>query len=83
MARLTDYALKPPTLEGYGLAVAEQILRVWRGYGSAQGVKRNSDEYFAQTLLPEPRALAGLWARRCLAGASQLVVKTLCESITR
>ena len=65
--------------------MAERILRVWRGYGSAQGVKRYADEYFAQTLLPELRALRGFVGATVLvrsdATESQLVVQTIWDSI--
>lgn len=58
---------------------------MWRGYGSAPDVKRYTDEYFAQTLLPELRGLPGFVGATVLvrsdATETQLVVQTIWESI--
>ena len=72
-------------LEDSGLRVTEQIVRMWRGYGSAQGVKQYCDKHFAQTVLPQLRGLAGFVGATLLIRGdgveTELIVQTTWESI--
>jgi heme-degrading monooxygenase HmoA len=65
--------------------MAAGIARVWKGYGSAEGVRQYCDEYFSPTLLPELRRLNGFIRATVLlrerAEDSEVVVATVWESI--
>ncbi len=61
------------------------IVRVWRGYGTADGVGRYCRTHFATTVLPQLRSLAGFVdaqvLTRPLADETEVVVETRWESI--
>ncbi len=61
------------------------IVRIWRGYGTADGVERYWQTHFATTVLPQLRSLSGFVdARvlvRTLSDETELVVETRWESI--
>jgi hypothetical protein len=65
--------------------VTERVVRMWRGYESAQDVKRYCDKHFAQTVLPQLRALAGFVGAAVLirgdGAEAELVVQTTWVSI--
>ena len=56
------------------------VVRVWKGYGSPDGVERYCREHFVDTVLPQLRALDGFVAARVLvrllAGEAEVVVAT-------
>jgi len=47
-----------------------RIVRMWRGYGTAEGIARYCDEHFTPTLLPQLRALDGFLGARVLVGTT-------------
>jgi heme-degrading monooxygenase HmoA len=61
------------------------IVRVWKGYGSADGVRRYCDEHFRPTIVPQLEALDGFVRAtvmvRARAEDSELVVATVWESL--
>jgi heme-degrading monooxygenase HmoA len=65
--------------------MAAEIARVWKGYGSAEGVRQYCHEYFSPTLLPELQRLNGFVRATVLvrqrAADSEVVVATVWESI--
>jgi heme-degrading monooxygenase HmoA len=65
--------------------VAAQIVRVWKGYGTAEGVERYCENHFATTVLPQLRALQGFLSARVLvrsvADGTEVVVATVWDSI--
>jgi hypothetical protein len=65
--------------------MAAQIVRVWKGYGTADGVRRYCDDYFATTLLPQLREFTGFLGARLLVRAldneTELVVATVWQSM--
>jgi heme-degrading monooxygenase HmoA len=65
--------------------MADAIVRMWKGYGTAEGVRRYCDEHFPHSVLPELRKVAGFVRATLLvrAGASEteLVVATEWESL--
>jgi heme-degrading monooxygenase HmoA len=77
--------LSPGKFEDYGLGVTERVVRMWRGYGSAQEVKRYCDKHFVQTVLPQLRGLTGFVGATVLirgdGAETELVVQTTWESI--
>src|SRR5450432_1577604 len=66
-------------------SVVARVVRVWKGYGSAEGVDRYCHEHFAKTVLPQLRALEGFQSAQVLERASdgetQVVVATVWDSI--
>jgi hypothetical protein len=63
-----------------------RIVRVWKGYGTAEGVQRYCDEHFTKSVLPELRALDGFLSAQVLVrsaqhGPTELVVATVWDSI--
>ena len=65
--------------------MAAQIVRVWKGYGTIDGVQKYCDDHFTKTVLPHLRALGGfLGARvlvRSLGHETEVVVATIWDSI--
>jgi hypothetical protein len=61
------------------------IVRVWKGYGTADGVERYCRTHFATTVLPQLRSLAGFVEAqvltRPLSDETEVVVETRWESI--
>ncbi len=66
-------------------AMAAEIVRVWKGYGTVEGVERYCSDHFAKTVLPQLRALGGFRSARVLIRSvdneSEVVVATVWESI--
>jgi heme-degrading monooxygenase HmoA len=60
-------------------------MRVWKGYGTARGVRRYCDEHFALTVLPQLQALEGFVSATVLTQSSdnetKVVVATLWDSL--
>jgi Antibiotic biosynthesis monooxygenase len=65
--------------------MAAGIVRVWKGYGTAEGVQRYCDGHFVQTVLPQLRALHGFRGAnvlvRTLENDTEVVVATVWDSI--
>jgi heme-degrading monooxygenase HmoA len=65
--------------------VSEQVVRVWKGYGSAAGIQRYCDEHFRLVVLPQLRALDGFVGATVLARTrerdAEVVVTTRWDSI--
>jgi hypothetical protein len=65
--------------------MAARIVRVWKGYGTADGVQRYCDEHFKNTVLPRLRAIAGFSGAdvlvRSLDNGVEVVVATVWDSI--
>src|SRR3979411_503344 len=65
--------------------MAARIVRVWKGYGSADGVQRYCDHHFAHAVLPQLRSLTGFLSAKVLVRAleneTEVVVATVWESI--
>jgi heme-degrading monooxygenase HmoA len=65
--------------------MSDRVVRVWKGYGSAEGVERYSREHFAAVVLPGLRALDGFVGARALVrpleDETELVVATVWESM--
>jgi hypothetical protein len=65
--------------------MASQIVRVWKGYGTADGVERYCCNHFANRVLPRLRALQGFLRAdvlvRTLATETEVVVATVWDSI--
>jgi heme-degrading monooxygenase HmoA len=61
------------------------IVRVWTGYGTAEGVQRYCQEHFPGSVLPQLRALRGFRAARLLVraedGHTRLAVETEWDSL--
>jgi hypothetical protein len=64
--------------------MAARIVRVWKGYGTAEGVQRYCDDHFTLTVLPQLRALEGFLDAsvlvRSLANETEVVVATVWDS---
>jgi heme-degrading monooxygenase HmoA len=62
-----------------------RIVRVWKGYGTAEGVERYCSNHFAHTVLPQLRALEGFLSARVLVRSlddgTEVVVATVWDSI--
>lgn len=65
--------------------MTSRVIRIWKGYGTADGADRYCREHFSQTLLPQLRALSGFLDANVLARSSgaetEVVVATCWESI--
>jgi hypothetical protein len=65
--------------------VAARIVRVWKGYGTADGVQRYCDDHFTKTVLPQLRALGGFLSAHVLVrpieNGTEVVVATVWDSI--
>ncbi len=61
------------------------VVRVWKGYGTAEGVERYCHEHFSTTVLPQLQALSGFLDAnvlvRSLEDVTEVVVATVWESI--
>jgi heme-degrading monooxygenase HmoA len=57
------------------------IARVWRGRGSADGIRRYCHEHFEPVVLPALRNLPGFVAAEVLAADDEVVVVTRWESL--
>ena len=68
-------------------AMVAGMVRVWKGYGTAEGVRRYCEEHFAYAVLPQLRALDGFVKAdvlvRSIGGEneSEVVVATQWESL--
>ena len=66
-------------------SVAARIVRVWKGYGTADGVEQYCSNHFANTVLPQLRALEGFLSAkvlvRSLDNETEVVVATVWDSI--
>jgi len=64
---------------------ASRVVRVWKGYGTADGVHRYCHEHFAATVLPALRTVSGFVGANVLVrpvdDAVQVVVATIWDSI--
>lgn len=62
-----------------------RVVRVWRGYGTAEGVDRYCRMHFADTVLPQLRALDGFLDANVLIRSAgdetEVVVATVWESL--
>jgi heme-degrading monooxygenase HmoA len=65
--------------------VADGVIRVWKGFGTPDGVRRYCEEHFVQVVLPELRALDGFVGATVLVRSresdTELVVATRWDSI--
>lgn len=65
--------------------MTEQVVRFWRGYGSAAGVQRYCDEHFKLVVLPQLRTLQGFVGATLVARTRErdmeVVVTTRWDSI--
>jgi heme-degrading monooxygenase HmoA len=65
--------------------MAAHIVRVWKGYGTRDGVQQYCEDHFTNTVLPQLRALAGFDGARLLVrlvdNETEVVVVTLWDSI--
>jgi Antibiotic biosynthesis monooxygenase len=61
------------------------IVRVWKGYGTANVVQRYCDDHFARTVLPQLRALGGFIGAKVLVRSLddevEVVVATVWDSL--
>jgi heme-degrading monooxygenase HmoA len=64
--------------------MANQIVRVWKGYGTQSGVERYCHEHFQNSVLPHLRSIDGFVDARVLTRAgrdeTEVVVATVWES---
>lgn len=62
-----------------------RIVRVWKGYGTAEGVDRYCREHFSKTVLPQLRGVDGFLDANVLVrsseGETHVVVATVWDSI--
>jgi hypothetical protein len=67
------------------MRMAGQIVRVWRGYGTVEGVDRYCREHFRNSVLPHLRSIEGFVDARVLTraagGETEVVVATTWRSI--
>jgi hypothetical protein len=60
-------------------------LRVWKGYGTADGVQRYCDNHFTNSVLPQLRAVGGFLSAsvlvRSVANETEVVVATVWDSL--
>jgi heme-degrading monooxygenase HmoA len=65
--------------------MANQIVRVWKGYGTQAGVERYCREHFPNSVLPQLRSIDGFVSAKVVTreagGETQLVVATVWDSI--
>jgi heme-degrading monooxygenase HmoA len=61
------------------------VVRVWKGYGTREGVERYCRQHFPEVVLPQLRALGGFLGAQVLVRSvedeTQVVVATLWDSI--
>jgi heme-degrading monooxygenase HmoA len=61
-----------------------RLVRVWKGYGTPEGVERYCRQHFAQVVLPQLRALPGFRGAQVLVRSgdeTQVLVATAWESL--
>jgi hypothetical protein len=62
-----------------------RIVRVWKGYGTADGVRQYCDHHFTKTVLPQLRALEGFLSANVLVRSieteTEVIVATVWDSI--
>jgi hypothetical protein len=62
-----------------------RIVRVWKGYGTADGVRRYCDHHFTKTVLPQLRGLGGFLSAtvlvRSIENETEVIVATVWDSI--
>jgi len=65
--------------------MSTHVVRVWKGYGSAEGVDRYCRVHFAETVLPQLQAVDGFRGAHVLAHSTgeetEVVVATVWESL--
>jgi heme-degrading monooxygenase HmoA len=65
--------------------MAGQIVRIWGGYGTQEGVDRYCREHFTNSVLPHLRSIAGFVEAKVLTrpghGETELLVATTWDSI--
>ena len=65
--------------------MSARIARVWKGYGTSDGVQHYCHDHFATTVLPQLRALSGFLSANVLVRTAQseteVVVATVWDSI--
>lgn len=65
--------------------MADQIVRVWKGYGTQAGVDRYYREHFPNSVLPHLRSVDGFVDARVLTragrGETEVVVATVWDSL--
>ena len=65
--------------------MAARIVRVWKGYGTADGVQQYCDDHFTKTVLPQLRALEGFLCAnvlvRSMENETEVVVATVWDSV--
>jgi heme-degrading monooxygenase HmoA len=63
----------------------DQIVRIWKGYGTEAGVNRYCHDHFPKAVLPHLRAIDGFLDARVLTradrGETEVVVATVWESL--
>jgi hypothetical protein len=63
----------------------DQIVRIWKGYGTEAGVNRYCRDHFPKAVLPHLRAIDGFVEARVLTragrGETEVVVATVWESL--
>jgi hypothetical protein len=66
-------------------SMAARIVRVWKGYGTADGVQHYCDDHFTQAVLPHLRAIAGFLSAKVLVrpveNETEVIVATVWDSI--
>ena len=65
--------------------MATHVVRVWKGYGTAEGADRYCREHFSTTVLPQLQTLSGFLDAnvlvRSVGDVTEVVVATVWESI--
>jgi hypothetical protein len=65
--------------------MSARVVRVWKGYGTADGVEQYCSNHFTNTVLPQLRALDGFLSAKVLVRAleseTEVVVATVWASI--
>lgn len=68
--------------QGFGTGL---VVRVWKGFGTKDGVNRYVEEHFAKAVLPQLREIDGFIEANVLVGGSdaeiEVIVATVWESI--
>jgi heme-degrading monooxygenase HmoA len=60
------------------------LVRVWKGFGTREGVQRYCDQHFREVVLPQLQALSGFRGARVLvrsAAETEVVVATMWDSL--
>ena len=62
-----------------------RIVRVWKGYGTADGIQQYCDQHFAKSVLPRLRALGGFLSAnvlvRSIENETEVIVATVWDSL--